>query len=136
MKTKYEVEITARDCADGVRNNEHLCVVSTAIGRLQPNANRIESNVNTIRFSLTDDDGKMYRLVYPTPPVVQDYIRYFDAGKNAKPMRFTLDKPQIVEKVPPPKGKAITPSFKAQGAPTKRRSIRVFGEKTFQHLSE
>lgn len=130
MKTKLEVVITEKDCADGVRNNERLCVVSTAIARLQPEANRIETNVNTIRFSLKDG-AKTYRLAYPTPPVVRDYIRAFDDGAEAKPMEFVLDNPQVVEKLPSPKLKAKTPSFKPQASAKTRRSIRVFGEKAF-----
>jgi hypothetical protein len=94
---------------------------------------RPEVNVNTIRFTLKEE-GKSFRLVYPNPEVVQDYVRGFDAGKGAKPMQFTLSEPQITEKVPVPKGKAKTPSFKAQDAAKSRRSIRVFGEKSFQEV--
>lgn len=131
MKTKYEVAVTHKDCVDGVRNNERLCVVATAIMRAQPEASRVEANVNTIRFSLKDQ-GKTYRLVYATPEIVRDYIRSFDAGLEPKPMKFVLDSPQIAEKESKPPGTAVTPSFKASGPSKKRRSVRVFGEKTFQ----
>lgn len=130
MNTKYEIIVTAEDCAEGVRNNERYCVVATAIARLEPDATRIEVNVNTIRFSLKDG-GKMYRLAYPTSPVVREYIKAFDAGVEAKPMKFTLDDPQIAEKRPEPRLRAKTPSFKPQESPKSRRSVRVFGEKSF-----
>lgn len=131
MKTKYDVVITEEDCSMGVRNNERLCVVSTAIARLQPEATRIETNINTIRFSLSED-GKTYRLAYRTPAVVQAYIRAFDDGAEAKPMKFVLDNPQVVEKVPAPKQRAKTPSFRPQEPAKTRRSVRVFGEKSFR----
>lgn len=134
MNTKYEVEVTAKDCAEGVRNNERFCVVATAIARLEPEANRIEANVNTIRFSVKDR-GKTFRLAYKTPTIVRDYIRAFDAGVEPTPMTFVLEHPQIAEKKPTPAGKAKTPSFKPQGSPKTRRSIRVFGEKAFQATS-
>lgn len=131
---KMDVVITAKDCADGIRNSEYYCVVATAIQRLQPGANRVEVNVNTIRFSMRVD-GKTFRLVYRTPAVVADYVREFDKGQVAKPMNFTLDNPQVAEKLPTPKGKAKTPSFKPSESAKTRRSIRVAGEKTLQARS-
>lgn len=130
MITRYEVTITEQDCADGVRNNERLCVVATAIARLLPDATRIEVNINTIRFSLTEG-GKTYRLAYPTPEPVKVYIRSFDAGAGARPMTFVLDNPQIVEKPPRPAGMARTVSLKPSAPAKTRRSVRVFGEKAF-----
>ena len=132
---KITVELTAQNCADGVRNNEHLCVVSTALMRLIPDANWLETNINTIRFSFKHD-GKNYRVVFITPPEVQDYVRQFDAGAKAEPMTFTLENPNIAERVPKPKGAAKTPSFKPQGAPKTRRAIRVFGEKSWEIVEE
>ena len=126
-----EVEITEKDCADGVRNNERYCVVATAIMRLQPEATRIEVNINTIRFSMKVD-GKTFRLAYRTPPLVKEYIRAFDSGAEAQPMKFTLVAPQVAQKLPTPKGKAKIASFKPQASATERRSIRVFGEKAFE----
>ncbi|MGH9086638.1 MAG: hypothetical protein ACRDYZ_00730 [Acidimicrobiales bacterium] len=130
MNTRLDVEVTEKDCAEGCRGNEHYCVVSTAIARLVPDANRVEVNVNTIRFSLKEN-GKTYRLAYRTPPPVRDYIKAFDAGHDPHPLTFVLDKPQMVEKAPAPRGKAKTPSFKPQASATTRRSVRVFGEKAF-----
>lgn len=131
---RLEVTISQQDCDDGCRGTEHYCVVATAIMRLLPEANRIEVNINTIRFSMKDDKDKTVRYAYPTPPAVKVYIRAFDAGAKAKPMKFTLYRPQTAEKLPTPKGKAKTASFKPQGSAKTRRSIRVFGEKAFQSV--
>jgi len=129
---ELDVVCTDKDCEDGVRNTEALCVVSTAIARLLPEATRIETNRNTIRFTLPGENGKKYRVVYKTPEMVREYVRDFDAGKKPKPMKFKLLAPQITEKAPTPKLKAKTPSFKAQDPAKTRRSVRVFGEKAFQ----
>lgn len=133
MNNQFDIEITKEDCADGVSNNERLCVVATAIARLKPEANRIEVNVNTIRFSVKES-GKTLRFAYETPTIVRDYIRAFDSGREATPMTFTLRAPQIAEKLPTPKGKAKTPSFKPQASAKTRRSVRVFGEKAFRQV--
>lgn len=130
MNTEMEIEVTQQDCDDGCRGTERYCVVATAIARLKPDANRIEVNVNTIRFSIKEGN-KTLRLAYRTPAAVQSYIRAFDAGEVAKPMKFTLTKPQTAEKLPTPKLKAKTASFKPQASAKSRRSIRVFGEKAF-----
>ena len=129
---QLEITVTQQDCDDGCRGNEHYCVVATAIGRLLRDANRIEININTIRFSMNDEYGKTIRYAYPTPPAVKVYIRDFDAGVEAKPIKFTLYKPQTAKKPPTPKGKAKTVSFKPQGAAKTHRSVRVFGEKSLQ----
>lgn len=131
MNTEMVIVVSQEDCNDGVRNNERFCVVATAIARMEPEANRIEVNVNTIRFSLKEN-GKVFRLAYRTPAAVQVYLRSFDAGNEPKPMKIELDNPQIVEKSPTPRLKAKTPSFKPQAAAKTRRSIRVFGEKAFR----
>lgn len=128
---KLDVTINEDDCREGCRGTERYCVVSTAIARLVPDANRIETNVHTIRFTLKGADGKTRRYVYRTPELVREYVIGFDAGQEAKPMHFVLDNPQIAEKTPTPRGKAKTPSFKAQASAKTRRSIRVFGEKAF-----
>lgn len=117
-----------------IRRDECFCVSSTAIARLFPEANRITTDANTIRFSVKEN-GKTYRVAYRTPEIVRDYIVDYDGGRPAKPMRFTLTDPQIVEKPPAPKGRARTPSFKPSGPPKTRR-MRVFGEKAFRPNEE
>lgn len=130
MIEELKVEVTQQDCDLGCRGTERYCVVSTAIGRLMPEANRIETNRNTIRYTVKIG-SKTYRVVFRTPAAVQIYLREFDAGADPRPMKFTLTNPQIAEKLPTPKGKAKTPSFKPQEAAQTRRSVRVFGEKAF-----
>lgn len=128
---RMKVIISEQDCANGVRNNERFCVVATAIQRLQPEATRVEVNVNTIRFTMKVD-GKTLRFAYRTPAAVQVYLRTFDAGAEPKPMEFEMDNPQVAEKLPTPKLKAKTASFKPQASAVTHRSIRVFGEKAFE----
>lgn len=132
---KLNIEVTAEDCAEGCRCTEHYCVVATAIGRIIPAANRIEVNVNTIRFTLKQPKtGKTFRYVYRTPDAVRNYIRDFDAGQDARPMKFVLDQPEITELPPPKPGRAKTPSFKAKEPAKTRRSVRVFGERVWQRV--
>lgn len=131
MKTQLELDITQKDCDEGCRGTERYCVIATAIERLVPDATRIEVNVNTVRFTIKED-GKTYRYAYPSPDAVRDYIKAFDAGAKAQSAKFVLDNPQIVEKAPTPKGRAVTPSFKPSSPAKTRRSVRVFGEKAWQ----
>ena len=126
---KITVELTAQDCADGVRGEQCYCVVSTALMRLVPDATRPITNLDHVEFSIMYDN-KRYRIQFTSPPEVQEYIRAFDAGEVARPMTFTLQNPFIVEKESKSKKAARTPS-KPQGIP-KTRVTREFGAKTFQ----
>ena len=123
---KITVELTAQDCADGVRGEQCYCVVSTALARMIPAASMFVTNLDHIRFS-TKHDGKRYRVQFTSPPEVREYIRAFDAGEVAHPMTFTLENPDIVEKESKSKKAARTPS-KPQGIP-KTRVTREFGQK-------
>ena len=126
---KITVELTAQDCADGVRGEQCYCVVSTALMRLVPDATRPITNLDHVEFSIMHDN-KRYRIQFTSPPEVQEYIRAFDAGEVARPMTFTLQNPFIVEKASKSKKAARTPS-KPKGIP-KTRVTREFGAKTFQ----
>ena len=126
---KITVELTAQDCADGVRGEQCYCVVSTALMRLVPDATRPITNLDHVEFSIMHDN-KRYRIQFTSPPEVQEDIRAFDAGEVARPMTFTLENPDIVEKESKSKKAARTPS-KPQGIP-KTRVTREFGAKTFQ----
>ncbi len=126
---KITVELTAQDCADGVRGEQCYCVVSTALARMIPAASIFTTNLDHVEFSI-DHEGKRYRVQFMSPPEVQEYIRAFDAGEVARPMTFTLENPFIVAKEPESKKAARTPS-KPKGIP-KTRVTRVFGQKTFK----
>ena len=128
---KITVELTAQDCADGVRGEQCYCVVSTALMRLVPDATRPITNLDHVEFSIMHDN-KRYRIQFTSPPEVQEYIRAFDAGEVARPMTFTLQNPFIVEKASESKKAARTPS-KPKGIP-KTRITREFGAKTFTEV--
>lgn len=123
---KITVELTAQDCADGVRGEQCYCVVSTALARMMPEASLFVTNLDHIRFSIKHD-GKKYRFQFTSPPEVQEYIRAFDAGEIAHAMTFTLENPVIVEKASKSEKAARTPS-KPKGIP-KTRVTREFGQK-------
>ena len=130
---KLDIEVTDKELEEAAPGSEFYCAVATAIGRLVPEANRIEVNVHTIRFTLPRKGSETYsRFVYRSPPEVAEYVRLFDEGAKLKPMSFTLDKPQIAERTPAPSNRAKTPSFKPQSTAKTRRSVRVRGEKAFQ----
>ena len=126
---KITVELTAQDCADGVRGEQCYCVVSTALMRLVPDAMFPSTDLDHVEFSIMHE-GKRYRVQFTSPPEVQKYIRAFDAGEVAHPMTFTLENPFIVERESKPKKAARTPS-KPRGIPKTRR-VREFGAKTFK----
>jgi hypothetical protein len=130
MQTRYEVEVTPLDCKLGVRANGYWCAVKTALERLIPDALFMQIYAGTIRFTLIEN-GIRYRLVYPTPPVVGEYILAFDKGLEPTPMAFVLDDPQITELAPKPAGIATTPTFKVSKPASSKRTVRIFGERAF-----
>lgn len=132
MKTRFEIIVTQLDIDEGVRNNSHYCIVSTAIGRVVPEALRIIVDAQTIRFTVPDE-SRRWRLVYLTPRSVRDYIIAFDAGDEIEPFGFVLEKAQVTEMPTPNPNAARAVSFKAAGKGTgERRSLRVFGERSFR----
>jgi hypothetical protein len=128
---KITVELTAQDCADGIRGEQCYCVISTALARMIPEASIFTTNLDHVEWSI-DHDGTRYRIQFTSPPEVQEYIRAFDAGEVAHPMTFTLENPFIVEKASKSKKAARTPS-KPKGIP-KTRITREFGAKTFKKV--
>lgn len=94
MTRRYSITVTQDDINEGVRDQSAHCIVSTAIGRQIPEATRISTDAQTIRFTI----GKE-RLIYMTPHAVAQYVIKFDAGdfKGIKPMKLELADPVISE---------------------------------------
>ena len=105
---KITVELTAQDCADGVRGEQCYCVVSTALARMIPAASMFVTNLDHIRFS-TKHDGKRYRVQFTSPPEGREYSRAFEAGEVAHPMTCTLENRDIVEKASEAKNQSSEP---------------------------
>lgn len=87
----YTFHVERRDIDSGVRENYAFCMVSTVIGRKIQLATRIQTDAQTIRFSLPD-----VRLVYDTPPEVQQYLIAFDDGAPIEPFTFRLENPMVM----------------------------------------
>lgn len=85
---RYNIEVTEKDIAKAKRNDSYICVVSQAIARAIPDATRIETDSQTIRFTKNGD-----RLVFLTPYAVQGYVIGFDAGDPIQPFSFQLRTP-------------------------------------------
>lgn len=92
-KRRFNIEVTEKDIAKAKRNDSYVCVVSQAIARAIPDATRIETDTQAIRFSRNGE-----RLVYMTPYAVQGYVIAFDAGDEIHPFSFQLREPARVKK--------------------------------------
>ena len=90
--SRFNVEVTEKDIADAKldksEGNSSACVVSRSIARIVSDATRIETDIQTIRFTR---DGARY--VYLTPYAVQGYVIAFDAGEPIEPFSFQLRNP-------------------------------------------
>jgi len=94
MNRRYSVTVTQDDINEGVRDSSAHCIVSTAIGRAIPDATRIITDVQSIRFTIGNE-----RLIYMTPREVGRYVLAFDDGNFAaiKPMKLELANPVVTE---------------------------------------
>lgn len=88
-RKQIRVEVQQRDIDRAVRGVSTHCAVSTAVARAFPDATRIETDSQTIRFT----NGEGQRLVYLTPYSVMGYVVAFDAGDPIAPFTFTLRDP-------------------------------------------
>jgi hypothetical protein len=87
---RYKINVTQENIDDAIKNNSYHCAVATAIKEQVPDAALVQVDIQTIRLSLPSDRK---RLVYITPPAVQQYIVDFDAGDKVEPITFTLYRP-------------------------------------------
>lgn len=102
--TAIRIKVTEDDIAEAHRGDSYICVVSRAIARQIPQACRIDTDLQTIRFTRTDTGE---RLAYLTPYTVQGYIVAYDAGDPILPFTFLLRNPQRIQrKLRTEKGKA------------------------------
>ena len=92
-RNRFDIEITERDIANGIREDSTKCVVAQAIARTIPDAMRIDVDTQSLRFTYFDQ-----RLVYLTPPAVSEYVVAFDAGDPIEPFRFHLRNPVRVKR--------------------------------------
>jgi len=92
-RNRFDIEITDRDIANGIREDSTKCVVAQAIARTIPDAMRIDVDTQSLRFTYFDQ-----RLVYLTPPAVAEYVVSFDAGDPIEPFRFHLRNPVRVRR--------------------------------------
>ena len=79
-------EVTQADIDRGIKNHSSRCMVTQTIIRSIPEAKRVETDMQTIRWTQNGE-----RIVYITPYAVQDYLIAFDAGDEIKPFKFALD---------------------------------------------
>jgi hypothetical protein len=87
-KTRFHIKVTPDDIAKAKRNDSYKCVVTQAIARAIPDATRIETDTQTIRFTWQDS-----RYMFLTPASVQGYVIAFDAGEPIEPFSFHLRDP-------------------------------------------
>jgi hypothetical protein len=91
--TRFRIAVTDQDIAKAQRNNSYKCVVSETIARTIPDATRIETDTQTIRFTRHGE-----RLIFLTPYVVTGYVIAFDAGDEIHPFSFQLRDPMKVKR--------------------------------------
>jgi hypothetical protein len=89
--TRITVEVTEDDILRAHRNDSYKCVVSQAIARTVPKATNIETDTQTVRFSVEGE-----RRIYLTPYAVQGYVIAFDAGDPIEPFSFQLRDPKRI----------------------------------------
>jgi hypothetical protein len=87
-KTRFQIKVTPEDIATAKRKDSYKCVVTQAIARAIPEATRIETDTQTIRFTWQDT-----RYMFLTPASVQGYVIAFDAGDPIEPFSFHLRDP-------------------------------------------
>ena len=116
-KSRYNIDVTAKDIEKAHVNDSYKCVVAQAIARQIPNARKIEVDLATIRWS--DDDG---RHVFLTPYAAAGYVIAFDAGEELHPFRF-----QLRDAVPSVQKRAVSEA--ARTAKKSRDKVKVEREK-------
>jgi hypothetical protein len=87
---RLRIQVTQEDIDKAVRSNSAQCVVSQAIARTVKGATNIDTDVQSIRFSVGDE-----RRVYLCPYSVQGYVVGFDAGDPIRPFAFELRAPYV-----------------------------------------
>jgi len=92
-QTRFNIDVTADRIARGLRANSSSCVVSQAIAASVPDATRIDTDIQTIRFTRNG-----VRYCYLTPYVVQGYVVAFDAGDPIEPFKFQLRDPIRIQR--------------------------------------
>jgi len=100
---QVRVKVTEHDIEWAVRDDSSRCMVARALAREVVDANRIEVDTQTIRFS-----NSKGRFAYLTPLTVQRYVAAFDAGDPVQPFDFTLRNPMRL------KQRILTPEEKAE----------------------
>jgi hypothetical protein len=126
QSTRINVEVHQEDIDRAMKNHSSKCVVATALARTVKDVERIDVDMQTIRFSIGDK-----RMVYLTPWRVQDYIVGFDAGETIEPFQFQIRDPQITERARARGEVVLEPELSLEGAPPvekakpKRRQPRI-----------
>jgi hypothetical protein len=87
-QSRFRIDVTEKDIQRAKRNDSYVCVVSQAIARAIPDATRIDTDIQSIRFTR---HGRRY--VFLTPYAVQGYVVAFDAGEAIQPFSFQLRNP-------------------------------------------
>ena len=82
---RIKVHVTENDIKWAVRDDSSRCMVARALAREVDDAQRIEVDTQTIRFSTNKG-----RFAYLTPLAVQRYVAAFDAGDPIDPFEFSL----------------------------------------------
>jgi hypothetical protein len=107
MGTKFtQVDVTQTDIDKADPKKSGRCAVSTAIARVFPDATRIETDIQTVRFTRNGE-----RFQYVTPYTVAGYVVAFDRGDDIHPFTFRLNETARVgakRRPRTPAGKAVT----------------------------
>lgn len=119
--SQIKVRVDKKAIDRAIRSNSARCVVSQGVAQSIPDATRIESDIQTIRFTKNDK-----RYVFLTPRTVQQYIVDFDAGLEIKPFEFSLNNPQITATKKGRVPRATIENQVAQG--TKNLPVRTGGK--------
>jgi len=120
--SRIPIDVTEVDIDKGTKRQSSKCVVALAVARAVKEANRIDVDMQTVRFSVGEQ-----RYVYLTPWRVQDYIVGFDAGDEIEPFRFQLRDPQITQRTGSPQEAELD----LEGKPKRRRArIATVGKGT------
>lgn len=113
------VEVTQQHIERAVECDSGYCALSEAIKDAMPHAVRVNSDLQTIRFT---DRRTGKRYIFLTPPRCQEYLLMLDEGLRAqmKAFKFLLNRPtQIINPGPSRAKKATTTKTKTH-APIKR----------------
>lgn len=89
---RVKVVVDKEMIESGIRRDSAHCVISEAVKVAYPDASRVSTDLQTIRFT---DPKKGLRFTYLTPRIAQVSLVNYDQGHEPEPFEFSLKGGQV-----------------------------------------